>query len=49
MKNDSQLRHEYDDYIAMNLKYNDHPFLSESEFDSELMSQERTMMREELD
>ena len=48
-KNNLHLRHEYESYIEMNLKYNDHPFLPESEFDGELMSQGKPITREELD
>ena len=48
-KNNLHLRHEYESYIEMNLKYNDHPFLPESEFDSELMPQGKSITREELD
>ena len=47
-RNNLQLRHEYESYIEMNLKYNDHSFLPESELNDELMSWGKTMSREEL-
>ena len=48
VKNNLQLRHEYDNYIEMNFKYNDHFFFSKSEFNNNLMSSDKSILREEL-